>query len=1085
MADSSIEIQISARGADQVVKDFKAINAQVSSLNKRLQSKASINSFVKSMQDASKNFTKALKSMEQALDKIKGSTKAVQNAQKQQANANSRQIRNQIADLRALGNAQRQASRLQARFNRAGFDSGGAPLRAATQFDLDVGKIIMKDLQGPERTLAMVRAQQRFNRALDASQEKFRGLNGTVDTAVRRTGRLGRSFSGLRGILLNTGVALSGITAILGFREILDAVRTIQRFQFTIQAASGSAEIFGKNLEFLRGVSKSIGINLAEVGQPFGRFIMAAKEAGFETDETNQAFAKIAGSMRNLGGSAADTAGVVRAFEQSLSKGKFMAEEVRLQLGDRLPVAMTALRKATGMTGKELNDAFEKGKLSTEKFFLPFVDALFEATGGENQLRRASKGLAAEQARLATATLEAADAFGRGENDDGFTSAVSEANRELTAMLSEARTIEFLERLGTVSANAARSFMQMANAFFDIAMNMGPALKTLEDGSKQATQAPRTFVQAFAEMILGTEAAQAFFNPGGGLLPVVPVGGNRAGPHTGLKTSIGMDQDFGFDSVTPEDRQAALMLSMGGLKSSYRPPSYGKFSERRNEALFRTSNPGAVSARRAREDAEALALNPGKEGIAELQKYMQTTERTRVAVDALDVAIVKGTVTTAAQASAFNQNTLAVFDNKGALEDHISTVQKEIDADKDAQDEKDKNKVLLRELKDSISTTTTNTIALASAQLQGTNELKRASGQIEINNTVQKAYNDLIALGESTENASNLTKTLRLALEQKLNAEITLAIELEQARLDAEAEADRQRAAREAARAREEKARAQGKIDDVARQIQNMDAENDAMRRGATALKKFNAALAEENLLRDIEKKLTDENISAKEREFLLDEMRRVQSERKIAQRGPQTLTDGFLAAGDTLKDYFDPDNYDSPGAALENSLVGAFGTATDALETFIKGGKVSFQDLRDQIIIDISYAMAKAFAMKAITAAIGGFADGGIMTGSGPMPLRSYGRGGVAYSPQMALFGEGSTPEAYVPLPDGRTIPVTMKGGGNGMTVVQNFDFSNADGSTVANLRQAASVIQEQTKQAIYAEMQDGGNVAKISGRR
>ncbi len=377
MADSSIEIQISARGADQVVKDFKAINAQVSSLNKRLQSKASINSFVKSMQDASKNFTKALKSMEQALDKIKGSTKAVQNAQKQQANANSRQIRNQIADLRALGNAQRQASRLQARFNRAGFDSGGAPLRAATQFDLDVGKIIMKDLQGPERTLAMVRAQQRFNRALDASQEKFRGLNGTVDTAVRRTGRLGRSFSGLRGILLNTGVALSGITAILGFREILDAVRTIQRFQFTIQAASGSAEIFGKNLEFLRGVSKSIGINLAEVGQPFGRFIMAAKEAGFETDETNQAFAKIAGSMRNLGGSAADTAGVVRAFEQSLSKGKFMAEEVRLQLGDRLPVAMTALRKATGMTGKELNDAFEKGKLSTEKFFLPFVDALF------------------------------------------------------------------------------------------------------------------------------------------------------------------------------------------------------------------------------------------------------------------------------------------------------------------------------------------------------------------------------------------------------------------------------------------------------------------------------------------------------------------------------------------------------------------------------------------------------------------------------------------------------------------------------------------------------------------------------------
>lgn len=42
--------------------------------------------------------------------------------------------------------------------------------------------------------------------------------------------------------------------------------------------------------------------------------------------------------------------------------------------------------------------------------------------------------------------------------------------------------------------------------------------------------------------------------------------------------------------------------------------------------------------------------------------------------------------------------------------------------------------------------------------------------------------------------------------------------------------------------------------------------------------------------------------------------------------------------------------------------------------------------------------------------------------------PLRSYADGGVANSPQHAVFGEGSTPEAYVPLRDGRTIPVTVR---------------------------------------------------------
>ncbi len=51
------------------------------------------------------------------------------------------------------------------------------------------------------------------------------------------------------------------------------------------------------------------------------------------------------------------------------------------------------------------------------------------------------------------------------------------------------------------------------------------------------------------------------------------------------------------------------------------------------------------------------------------------------------------------------------------------------------------------------------------------------------------------------------------------------------------------------------------------------------------------------------------------------------------------------------------------------------------------------------------------------------GFANGGIMTSAGPIPLNAYANGGIADSPQMALFGEGRTPEAYVPLPDGRRI--------------------------------------------------------------
>jgi tape measure domain-containing protein len=54
-------------------------------------------------------------------------------------------------------------------------------------------------------------------------------------------------------------------------------------------------------------------------------------------------------------------------------------------------------------------------------------------------------------------------------------------------------------------------------------------------------------------------------------------------------------------------------------------------------------------------------------------------------------------------------------------------------------------------------------------------------------------------------------------------------------------------------------------------------------------------------------------------------------------------------------------------------------------------------------------------------------FANGGVMATGGPVPLNRYATGGVAKAPQLAMFGERG-PEAYVPLPDGRSIPVKMK---------------------------------------------------------
>ena len=83
-------------------------------------------------------------------------------------------------------------------------------------------------------------------------------------------------------------------------------------------------------------------------------------------------------------------------------------------------------------------------------------------------------------------------------------------------------------------------------------------------------------------------------------------------------------------------------------------------------------------------------------------------------------------------------------------------------------------------------------------------------------------------------------------------------------------------------------------------------------------------------------------------------------------------------------------------------------------------------------------------------------------MSSMGPLPLQRYANGGIANKPQIALFGEGRMNEAYVPLPDGRSIPVSMnmprQSGGSVTTIapVYQIDASGADPAAIARLEKA-----------------------------
>jgi lambda family phage tail tape measure protein len=196
------------------------------------------------------------------------------------------------------------------------------------------------------------------------------------------------------------------------------------------------------------------------------------------------------------------------------------------------------------------------------------------------------------------------------------------------------------------------------------------------------------------------------------------------------------------------------------------------------------------------------------------------------------------------------------------------------------------------------------------------------------------------------------------------------------------------------------------------------------------------------------------------------------------------------------FKDSF-KQTYDSAtnlGANLAGAATSGIEGLTDAIVNFAATGKASFKEFAASVLQDLSRLILKFALFKIISGVFGGFgggadaglgsvasnlnqyapltdfAMGGIMTGDGPMPLKTYARGGIANSPQLAMFGEGSTPEAYVPLPDGRRIPVAMQGGGGGNTTV-NVSV-DAKGSQVQGNAGQGEKLGRAISQAVQAEL-------------
>ena len=128
--------------------------------------------------------------------------------------------------------------------------------------------------------------------------------------------------------------------------------------------------------------SEELAIPQSVITRQFTSLTASVLGAGMTVDDAKTAFEAIAAGIRGTGGSLEDMKSAMRAVSQVFSKGKVSAEELRQQLGERLPGAFTLFADSMNMTPAMLDKALEQGKVTLEDF-MGFANLLFD-TYGEN-----------------------------------------------------------------------------------------------------------------------------------------------------------------------------------------------------------------------------------------------------------------------------------------------------------------------------------------------------------------------------------------------------------------------------------------------------------------------------------------------------------------------------------------------------------------------------------------------------------------------------------------------------------------------------------------------------------------------------
>ena len=258
-----------------------------------------------------------------------------------------------------------------------------------------------KQLEGLTNSMLKSQAAATANRAFEYLQ-KNAGLS-TLQLAKLRvelgdmSGALSTLATGVKAHAV--GMLAFGAAAAMTGKQVLDASLQMDRLNKAYATITGSSSAAQNQLDYMYDVTQRLGLQFQGTAEAAKGFFAAGKDSALK-DHLNGIFESVSMAGSALALSKDQMDGVFLALGQMISKGKVQAEELRGQLGERLPGAFDMAAKAMGVTTAKLDDMLKKGQVTAEEMLPKLAKVLhddFAVAAAE-----ASQGLQGQLNRLST-----------------------------------------------------------------------------------------------------------------------------------------------------------------------------------------------------------------------------------------------------------------------------------------------------------------------------------------------------------------------------------------------------------------------------------------------------------------------------------------------------------------------------------------------------------------------------------------------------------------------------------------------------------------------------------------------------------